>query len=182
MRLYGIFSPSVTYGDTSLVRGRQEGQARGGAELCGGTKAPPYGSPRDCSIRTFGDAGPYNFIPRSGISHLPQANSSHCVSNISHRRQAVYRSSPKAMSMNTPLRHASRATSPQGARQGSVAVRLVVRILRGVRTIFLGPLTEGAVERMRDWGSLTFNTPSVGYADTSLTREARVLCGIRRFR
>jgi hypothetical protein len=30
---------------------------------------------------------------------------------------------------------------------------------------------------MRDWGSLTFNTPSVGYADTSLTREARVLCG-----
>ena len=83
--------------------------------------------------------------------------------------------------MNTPLRHASRATSPQGARQGSVAVRFV-QILRGVRTIFLGPLTVGAVERMRDWGSLTFNTPSVGYADTSLTREARVLCGIRRFR
>ena len=49
--------------------------------------------------------------------------------------------------------------------------------LQGVRTIFLGPLTEGAVEQMRDWGSLTFNTPSVGYADTSLTREARVLCG-----
>ena len=56
------------------------------------------------------------------------------------------------------------------------AVRLV-QILRGVRTIFLGLLTEGAVERMRDWESLTFNTPSVGYADTSLTREARVLCG-----
>ena len=47
---------------------------------------------------------PLGFIPRSGISHLPQANSSHCVSNISHRRQAVYHSSPKAMSMNTPLR------------------------------------------------------------------------------
>ena len=57
------------------------------------------------------------------------------------------------------------------------ARRRVVQILRGVRTIFLGPLTEGAVERMRDGGSLTFNTPSVGYADTSLTREARVLCG-----
>ena len=36
----------------------------------------------------------------------------------------VYRSSPKAMSMNTPLRHASRAPSPQGARQGAVAIRL----------------------------------------------------------
>ena len=82
------------------------------------------------------------------------------------------------MSMNTPLRHASRATSPQGARQDLVAVRLV-QILRGVRTIFLDPLTEGAVERMRNWGSLTFNTPSVGYADSSLTREARVLCRIR---
>ena len=65
--------------------------------------------------------------------------------------------------------------SPRGeARFGS---REIVQILRGVRTIFLGPLTEGAVERMRDWGSLTFNTPSVTYGDTSLTREARVLCG-----
>ena len=65
-------------------------------------------------------------------------------------------------------------------REQAPALRLAVRlvqILRGVRTIFLGPLTEGAVERMRDWGSLTFDTPSVGYADTSLTREARVLCG-----
>ena len=64
---------------------------------------------------------------------------------------------------------------PKG--RGKFGSRGVVQILRGVRTIFLGPLTEGAVERMRDWGSLTFNTPSVGYADTSLTREARVLCG-----
>ena len=132
--------------------------------------------PQVCAKRTVGDAGPYVLTPRSGISHLPQANISHCGSNISHRRQAVYHSSPKAMSINTPLRHASRATSPQGARQDSVGAR-GCRILRGVRTIFLGPLTEGAVERMRDWGSLTFNTPSVGYADTSLTREARVLCG-----
>ena len=88
------------------------------------------------------------------------------------RRSLQFHTAERYIAFNTPLRHASRATSPQGARQGSVGARLV-QILRGVRTIFLGPLTEGAVERMRDWGSLTFNTPSVGYADTSLTREAR---------
>ena len=79
------------------------------------------------------------------------------------------------MSMNTPLRRLCRHLSPRG--EARVDSHGVVQILRGVRTIFLGPLTEGAVERMRDWGSLTFNTPSVGYADTSLTREARGLCG-----
>ena len=80
------------------------------------------------TARTVEDAGPYNLTPRSGISHLPQANISHCESNISHRRKAVYRSSPKAMTFNAPLRHASRATSPQGARQGSVDAELVATV------------------------------------------------------
>ena len=168
--------------------------AGGCANFAAGPRPRPTARREVRAKRTVGDAGPYVLTPRSGISHLPAGE------YIALRKQYIapptggisFIAKGDEYEHPSPSRFACHL-SPRGEarfgwrgvvrnprRDQGPALRVAVRfvqILRGVRTIFLGPLTEGAVERMRDWGSLTFNTPSVGYADTSLTREARVLCG-----
>ena len=131
------------------------------------------------TARTVEDAGPYNLTPRSGISHLPQANISHCESNISHRRQAVYRSSPKAMTFNAPLRHASRATSPQGARQGSVDAELVATVGAAIcRPWGCAESAAGAKASLVKGGGFLRSKKTVGLKNTFHTpNNPPVACG-----
>ena len=122
------------------------------------------------TARTVEDAGPY--ISYRGAVYLicRQANISHCESNISHRRKAVYRSSPKAMTFNTPLRHASRATSPQGARQGSVDAELVATVGAAIcRPWACAEFTVGAKTSLAKGGGFLRSKKTEGLENTYRT-------------